>query len=212
MNLKEAFRYQNKLDQYFEAIIDFLKYNPNIVSTTKYHLRTKSNPEAIDETIIEINDDSLNYPIDLLVDFVVDIINEKEGVSNAIDNTKKSCSIYIDGAVSLNKKRQQLSYVLSKISAIKPQEVIKTGRDYKFNAEGNQVPYNYEIKETSVITFNQKRCKNISRELIKESDNISSEIDNIMINQDVNFTTRYDVNDSLEDALEKFVEFQSEQS
>ena len=51
MNLKEAFRYQNKLDTFFQSITTYLNYSNNIMVTKQEHLRSKSNPEALDETI-----------------------------------------------------------------------------------------------------------------------------------------------------------------
>lgn len=204
MNLKEAFRYQNKLDTYFQSITSHLGYQQNITTIKQEHMRKKSNPDAIDETIDITKDRKLDYPVNTLIDFAVQIIREKEIVSEAIDYTKRYSNVQIDSAISLNKKKQELSKLFSQMANIKTQDVIKQGQDYKFNQEGNQVTYNYEVNVVSTIDFDRNKVKALSKIMINESDDISTRIDKFMIESEVRFTPTYDINDTFEDALEKF--------
>lgn len=206
MNLKEAFRYQNKLDTYFQSITTYLNYSNNIMITKQEHLRSKVNPDATDETVDTTKDRKISYPIDKLIQFAVHIILEKSKLSEEIENTKKNCGLNIDSAISLNKKKQELSKVFSYMANIKAVERVAQGRANKFNVEGNQVSYTYDIKEVSTIDFDRNKVKTLSKNFAKEADEVSTMIDKIMIDCEVNFVPTYDMNDTFEDALEQFVE------
>ena len=205
MNLKDAFRYQNRLDTYFQSITSYLNYSNNIMVTKQEHLRSKSNPEALNETIDTTKDRKISYPINKLIDFAVHIILEKSKLSEEIENTKKNCGLNIDSAISLNKKKQELSKVFSYMANIKAVERVTQGRANKFNVEGNQVSYTYDIKEVSTIDFDRNKVKTLSKNFAKEADEVSTMIDKIMIDCIVDFVPTYDMNDTFEDALEQFV-------
>lgn len=205
MNLKEAFRYQNKLDAYFQSITSYLNYPTNIMETKQNHLRSKSNPEAANETINTTKDRKIVYPVNKLIDFAVHIIAEKSTLSEEIEKSKKNCGLNIDSAISLNKKKQELSRVFSNMANIKPTERTVQGRANKFNVEGNQVSYTYDIEEVSTIDFDRNKVKSLSKKYSNEADEISTQIDKIMIDCIVDFVPTYDMNDTFEDALEQFV-------
>ena len=54
MNLKEAFRYQNKIQALMCAAENILRNRANITKVTNTNLRHKVMPEASDETVVEI--------------------------------------------------------------------------------------------------------------------------------------------------------------
>lgn len=56
MNLKETFRYQNKLQELTEEAVEILRFDRNVTVTTNTHLRKKVMPEAENETVIEMPD------------------------------------------------------------------------------------------------------------------------------------------------------------
>jgi len=78
------------------------------------------------------------------------------------------------------------------------------GRDYKFNAEGNQVSYLYDIDVTTTESYNREYSKNIVREMVSKSDEISTMIDSVMINQEVDYDPPFNVNDDFEDVMKLF--------
>ena len=206
MNLKEAFRYQNKLDTFFQSITNYLNYSTNVMVTKQEHLRSKANPDATDETVDMTKDRKISYPVNKLIEFAVHIISEKSKLSEEIENTKKICGLNIDSAILLNKRKQELSKVFSNMANIKAVERITQGRANKFNVEGNQVSYTYDINEVSTIDFDRNKVKVLSKKYANEADEISTQIDKIMIDCEVNFTPTYDMNDTFEDALEQFAE------
>ena len=170
------------------------------------HLRSKANPDATDETVDMTKDRKISYPVNKLIEFAVHIISEKSKLSEEIENTKKICGLNIDSAILLNKRKQELSKVFSNMANIKAVERITQGRANKFNVEGNQVSYTYDITEVSTIDFDRNKVKVLSKKYANEADEISTQIDKIMIDCEVNFTPTYDMNDTFEDALEQFAE------
>jgi hypothetical protein len=52
MNLKEAFRYQNKLQHLMDEATDILSDDRNITKTQNTHLRSKVMAEAENETTV----------------------------------------------------------------------------------------------------------------------------------------------------------------
>lgn len=205
MNLKEAFRYQNFLDSNLSKITEYLSYNQNVTKTTQKHLRNKANPEAQDEELDTTKDRQIEYPVNTLIDFVSHILEQKEKLSIAINDAKSSCGLDIDSAVSINKKKQEVARVFSRMGNIKPSETIKRGTAYKFNAEGNQTTYAYDINEVSVIDFDRNKVKAIAKRLVTEADEVSTKLDKIMIDTEVVYSPIYDVNDSFDDVLEQYI-------
>lgn len=205
MNLKESFRYQNFLDNLLNSIISHFSYQKNYTVTTQEHLKSKSNTEAFDEKITVINENKLPYNNNLLMDFATDIINQKSILGNAIAKAKLSVGFDIDSSISTNKSKQVLSRVMGEMAKLKSSERIVKGTGYKFNNEGNQTAYNYDIKEVISIDFDRNKAKGISKDLIASADSVSSDIDRVMIDTDVGFSTTYNVNDTLEDALEQYI-------
>lgn len=205
MNLKDAFRYQNVLTSWIDQTCGYLGYDQNVTKRTQEHMRTKANQDATDETIDLSKDREYPYEINSMVDFTLDLLKEKESISEAINAAKRITSIDIDSSVATNKKKQEVSRVLSRMANIKPSERVGRGQDYKFNNEGNQVSYYYETKDVTVIDFDRNKVKAIAKKLTKESDDISSQLDKIMIDTVVEFQPKYDVNDGLADVLEVFM-------
>jgi len=204
MNIKEAFRYQNFLDKLLSTTTDYLSYDSNVTKTTQEHLRKKANPDAEDETLDVTKDREIDCSVNTLVDFCQSIITEKENLGKAIDVAKSDCGLDIDNSVAINKKKQDVARIFSRMSNIKAKEKIKEGTAYKFNVEGNQTIYNYDVKEVSVIDFDRNKVRAIAKKLLKESDEVSANLDKIMVDKEVKYTPEYDVNDTYEDVLEQF--------
>lgn len=205
MNLKEAFRYQNYLNALIGSATMHLRTNNNITKTKQEHLRKKVNVDAEDEIIDSSTERSIKHPVDYVMDFAIDVINTKADLCAAISEAKSSCGLDIDAAIAINKTRQQIADVFNNMAGIKSQERMREGRAYKFNNEGNQVPYTYPIKEVMVIDFDRCKAKGCSKALTKQSDDVSTQIDKLMVDTDVKFVPPYDVTDSFEEVLDQFV-------
>jgi len=204
MYLKEAFRYQNYLNGLIASVTGYLITPKYTTKTTQEHLRKKANPEAENETFDLSTDRELAYTANQMVDFLQHLIDEKEKLSGAISAAKKGCRIDIDAEVANNRMRQNVVSTLSRLSGMKPSESIKRASAFKFNAEGNQVQYVYDVKEVTTIDFDRNKVKALSRNLIQRSDEISAAIDKVMVELEVNYEPRYNVNDTFEDAMDQF--------
>ena len=201
MNLKESYRYANYLDGLLSTAYFYLR-NKGFVTTTKQnHLRSKANAEALDEVVDVPKQYDVDFTPNDLINFIVKALNEKESLVNAIADAKSKTEINIDNAISMNKKKQEFVNVLNSLVSIKPGEKQKSGSDYKFNAEGNQVQYCYTVLETTSIDFDRNDVRALSKKYLKETDDISSKLDSIEINTILDFEPKFDVNSTFEEAV-----------
>lgn len=201
MNLKESYRYANYLDGLLSTAYTYLR-NKGFVTTTKQnHLRSKVNSEALDEVIDVPKSYDVDFTPNDLINFIIKALNEKESLVNAIADAKSKTEINIDNAISMNKKKHEFVNVLNSLVSIKHGEKQKSGSDYKFNAEGNQVQYCYAVLETTSIDFDRNDVRALSKKYLKETDDISSKLDSIEINTILDFEPKFDVNSTFEEAV-----------
>lgn len=205
MNLKESFRYQNFLESLITKANIYLTNPSNVTKIAQTHLRKKANPEAEDETIDLTSERQIQVEVNTIVDFLVHIVHEKELLSAAISSAKAACGTDIDGAVVVNKCKQQISGILSSMANIKPSERITQGKGFKFNAEGNQTQYIYDVKQVTTIDFDRNKVRGVAKKLIAESDDTSRLLDKLMVDVQVEYAAPYDVNDNFDDVLDEFV-------
>lgn len=201
MNLKEAFRYQNFLDELLGTAYSYLNNKNFVVSTVETHLKSQVNPDAKDEVIEVQKPYDVEFTPNDLIDFVVKIINEKERLSNIISDAKMRTEIDIDVAIALNKKKQGFARVLQSLSDIKSGEKVKNASDYKFNTDGNQISYYYKINEVTKIDFDRNDVRGLYKKLLKETDEVSTKLDSILINTELDFDPNWDLNDSFEECV-----------
>lgn len=201
MNLKESYRYQNFLDNLLSTAYSYLRNNKYITTTKQDHLRSKANPDATDETMEIAKSIDVEFAPNDVINFVMDLLREKEKVSAAIVAAKATTEINIDNAVSMNIKKHEYINVLEMMASTKPSEITVRGTGYKFNAEGNQVSYYYDVTQTTTIDFDRNDVKGLIKKLNRECDEVSAKLDSIEINTVLNFDPIYDVNDKFEDII-----------
>ena len=201
MILKEAFRYQNYLTSLFVQATSYLSREDFITTTTQNHNRSMVNPDAQDVKISVPKVFNVGYKPNDLIDFVVKLIDEKQKLSNAITEAKKSLDMDIDAAMSMNKSKQDFISVLRRMAAIKPTESEKEGTSYKFNNDGDQVSYRYPVKEVKTIDYDRNAVKGLISKYKKETDEISTARDRMDIMTDVDYTPVWEVDTPLEDIL-----------
>ena len=201
MILKEAFRYQNYLTSLFVQATGYLSREDFITTTIQKHNRTKVNPDAQDEDIVVPKVFTVDYKPNDLINFVVKLIDEKQKLSNAIAEAKKSLDIDVDAAMSMNKTKQDFISVLHRMASIKSSESDKEGTSYKFNNDGDQVSYRYPVKEVKTIDYDRNAVKGLISKYKKETDQISTTRDRIDIMTDVDYTPVWEVDTPLEDIL-----------
>lgn len=204
MNLKESFRYQNFLEAVIGAAGSSLTSSEHCLKTTRNHLRKAANPD-VDDVVEEVKVDEF-FANDDILKFVEFIIEEKSKLSEAISKAKSSLPFDVDAAIATNKFRQRVcSTIRNMLRYSTPSKRVENGRDYKFNLEGNQVGYVYNIEVTKEVTYDVDSAKRMLKQLIVKSDEVSSAIDNAMVTTEVDYQPPFDVNDSFEDVMTEFL-------
>ena len=206
ITLKKSFELQNYMKGLLNSALSALASTDNITITKQEHMRKKSYENGEDETITKPKRPDFSYEVMELVDFTCDVQNAMDKLTAVINNAKHSGTKDYDGMIAINNRKRTLLNRLNTMAAIKPSEVIKFGQGWKFNGDGNQVSYSYDIKETTTIDFDRNAVKAIISRIRKELDETSADIDLMQLETMVDFDTIYEIGDSLEDAVEKYKE------
>lgn len=201
MNLKESYRYANYLDGLLSTAYTYLRNKGFVTTTVEEHLRKQSNPDVENETIEVQKPFDVEFSPNDVIDFVVKVITEKEKLSDAIAKAKNTTDINIDNAISMNKKKQVFVSVLNGIADIKPSEIKTTSKSYKFDINGEQKPYVYDVNRKTSINFDRNDVRNLIKKYLKETDEISAKLDLIEITTQVDFTPTWDVNEKFEELV-----------
>lgn len=201
MVLKEAYRYQNYLTKLINEAQYYLNRESFVTTTRQTHNRKQINPDAQDETIEVQKPNQVEFTPTQLIDFVIEAIDEKQKLSDAITEAKRYLEIDIDSSIAMNKIKQDHISTLVRLSNIKPIEKQERGIDYKFDIEGRQGTYTYIIDSVTTIDYDRKNVKALIKKLTKETNEISTKIDTIELTRRVEFEARYDITDTLEDIV-----------
>ncbi len=204
MVLKEAFRMQNHLATLSEEAIIFLSQNENIMKIKEEHQRSRRNPKAADETVEKKRDHEMTA--NNVVELLLDLMNEREKLSLAISRAKTAAAFDIDAAIAANKARQEAVACLKEMAAKKSSETETRNTDYLINAEGNQTAYFYVVRTIQTIDFDREMVRGIAKRLQKESDAVSTKIDQLNVTLEVEYEPKYDFDSSFEDAYGHFTE------
>ena len=207
MNLKEAFRYQNKLQSAIDEAQDILNEESNVTKTQTTYLRNKVNPDAADETVTEMFNSEYSDRITDLARFLLYLLDEKQKLSQAVRKAKNALPIDMDSEVSLNSVRQSIARTFKKLNDIRGSEVViaNGGVAYKFNSEGNQVTYRCDLKQVTTINFDRNFIRAKMKELNRKADEASRQLDLSLVNSMVDYNPPFDVNSSFADALADFL-------
>ena len=179
MNLKEAFRYQNKLQGFLVEALDILTRDGNVTRVENTYLRHKVMPEAEDETVVTVPETEYHEQITGLTRFMLYLLEEKAVLSAAIRAAKNALDIDMDGEVSLNSARQLAAKALQHMNSLRSSEQIISngGTGYRFNAEGNQVSYRCDVKRVTTINFDRNVIRRELTKLNQLADETSAKLD-----------------------------------
>lgn len=208
MNLKEAFRYQNKLQRLMEEAEDILRRERNVVKVEQTALLHKVNPDAADETTLEPADTVYAEQITDIAVLLMFLLGERERLSGAIRKAKQSMDMDFDGEVSLNTRRQEIAGIFRSMAQLRSSETLipNGGIGYKFNAEGNQVSYRCDLKKVTTINFDRTKIRNYAAALSRRADQVSAELDRRMVITEVPYEPPFDVNDTFAEILARQTE------
>lgn len=84
MNLKEAFRYQNKLQSFMDEAQGILDSDANVTKVENTYLRHKVMSEAEDETVLVAPDTEYYEQITEIAKFLLYLLDEKSKLFAAI--------------------------------------------------------------------------------------------------------------------------------
>ena len=208
MNLKEAFRYQNRLQSFMDNAQGILDYDANVTKVENTHLRHKVMPEAEDETITNIPDTEYSERITDVARFLVFLLDEKARLFAAIRKAKNGLEIDMDSEVAINSSRQCIAKTFKHLNDLRASEIIISngGSGYRFNAEGNQILYHCDVKRVTSINYDRNVIRTILGKLNKASDETSAKIDLCLVTSTVEYDPPFDVNSSFSEAFECFTE------
>lgn len=213
MNLKEAFRFQNKLGTLMDEAQGILGREANITKVENTYLRKKVFDGAENETVVDTPPTEFADKITEVVRFLMHLMDQREVLSKAIHAAKNALSIDMDSEVGLNAKRQEIARMLKRMSDVRNSEVVINGggTGYRFNQEGNQVTYRCDVKRVTTINFDRKVVRNYAADMNRKADAVSAELDRCLVNSEVAYEAPFDVNDSFAEIFGAFAEAQSKE-
>ena len=209
MNLKEAFRYQNKLQSMMIEAEGVLGCDQNITKVQNTHLRSKVMQEAEDETTVDMPAAEYSDKITSVAEFLLFLLNEREKLGIAIYNAKTTIDLPagLDGEVGMNGKRQEVANLFRRMASLRGSEVLiaNGGTGYRFNNEGNQVAYRCDVKRVITINFDRNKIRRMCSDLSKKSDEVSGALDAALVNTQVAYKPPFDVGETFADVFENFI-------
>lgn len=208
MNLKEAFRFQNKLQSLLDETKEILSAGENITRVQNTYYYSKVMPEAKDVTIPV---EPITPYYDRITDicrFALYLLEEKERLSAAIRRAKNALPMDMDSEVSLNAARQQVAQLLKSMNDLRSTEMLlhNGGQGYRFNAEGNQISYLCDVKCVTTINFDRNVIRAQLTRLNRHIDEVSAQIDLCTVTAQVDYQPPFDVNDSFSAVFEAFAD------
>ena len=206
MNLKEAFRYQNKLQSFLDEAQSILDRDSNVTRVENTYLRHKVMAEAEDETVLAMPE--YYEGITDIACFLLYLLDEKGKLFAAIRKAKSELDIDMDSAVSLNATRQSIARTFKRMNDLRSSEqtISNGGTGYRFNAEGNQISYRCDVRRVTTINYDRKVIRAALAKLNQQSDETSTRIDLCLVTSKVDYAPPFDVNASFAEAFEAYTE------
>lgn len=208
MNLKDAFRFQNKLKNLMYEATSILQDRGNIVKIKTTHLRSKVMADAQDAVVEEAAPSEYAGHANEVAAFLMSLMEEREKLSKAIHAAKSNLDLDMDSEVGLNRQRQELAEVFRNMTILRNNEktIAGGGSGFRFNGEGNQVSYRCDAIQVITIDFDRNKIRGMARALSKKADAVSMALDQCLVNTEVAYEAPFDTNDSFEDILNDFIE------
>ena len=212
MNLKDAFRAQNKLQALMDEAGEILQDQGNTLKVTTTHLRSKVMPEAQDAVTEEAAPSEYAEHINQVAVFLMAMLVEREKLSAAICAAKSKLPLDMDSETGLNRVRQNLADIFRRMAVLRNSEVVLSngGSGYRFNGEGNQVSYRCDAKRVTTINFDRNKIRGMATELGRKADEVSAKLDQCIVNTVVDYSLPFEMNDSFDTILSDFIQRQSE--
>lgn len=211
MNLKEAFRCQNKFQSLMYDAEEILRNRANITKVTSTNLRHKMMPEMTDETVVEIPESEYSGRITDVALFLVFLLEEKTALAAAIRKSKDQLDIDMDSETGLNSARQRIAGIFRTMNSLRASEqtIANGGTGYRFNADGNQVTYRCDVRRVTSINFDRNVIRAELGKLDRAADEMSAKLDLCTVTAAVDYAPPFDVNADFADAFETYLKSRS---
>ena len=211
MNLKDAFRAQNKLQSLMDEASYILQDHDNTLKVTTTHLRSKVMPEAQDAVTEDVAPSEYAGHINQVAAFLMAMLAEREKLSAAICAAKSKLPLDMDSETGLNRAQQSLADTFRRMAVLRSSEVIlpNGGSGYRFNGEGNQVSYRCDAKRVTTINFDRNKIRGMATELGRRADEVSAKLDQCLVNTAVDYSLPFEMNDSFDTILSDFIQRQA---
>ena len=208
MNLKDAFRVQNKLQLVMTQATDILEDHRNILKVKTTHLRSKVMGDAQDVVVEEIAPSEYAGYANEIAEFLMAMMAEREKLTRAIHDAKSTLTLDMDSEVGLNRQRQALARVFRDMTALRNSEKLIPGggSGFRFNGEGNQITYRCDAKQVITIDFDRNKIRALAASLGKKADALSIDMDKCLVNTEVEYVPPFDIHDSFDTILTDFIE------
>jgi len=203
ITLKKSFELQNYLTNLLSKALGVLSYTENITTTKQNHLRKKSYAEAENEEVI-LKKEDLPYDINTLIKFIDVLLDEMSKLTDAINNAKNSGNKNFDSMIAMNNKRRSVLRRFEMMAQLKSKESIVSGTAEKFNADGEQVTYRYDIEQVTTIDYDRNYIKKKVSQLRKELEEASNALDLMQLNCMVDYSPIFEIGETLEDVIENY--------
>lgn len=204
MNLKEAFHYQNYLSGLFNDAIGWLERCSNLLKIEENHHMELVNPEEEPETVNVTPDRDWNVDWATVIRFMKTITNEKSDLTNSIIDAKKNLAVSLDFLTAKNILNRDMIQALSSVNNIKASKSKEMRVGYKINAAGDPVSYNYPVEIVKTLDFDEAAIKAELKRIKRSALEISTEIDQIMVNTQVDFYPLFEVDTPAKDVIAEF--------
>lgn len=206
MNLKEAFQYRNVLNSHFWDIKNYICNPLNGIGkqVTELHKRSEANPEAEDETRLKTFPRTYDYPAEALVSFMQDIVDELHRLHISIELAKSGT--HVDSDIACNNYYREMGDALNRLGYIRTEEKTATGTGFKFNAEGNQVSYVYDIVYTTTPDLDVNRMRKLGRNYKTKANETSTNIDRTLIESCVYMEPKFSITDNFNEAIVRYMD------
>ena len=214
ISLKESFRTLVYIDKTISSLTSYLSNKNNSISVIESHLKEKSNPEAkneeLDTTTIKEYPDASTVDI---INLVKNLIAEKTKLEISVElakrdiviETKDNKNLSLDSAISNAKQSRNLANVLNSLINIKTDEKKTVAQGFKFNINGEEVPYRYDVVITKTINFDRNIVSDNYKSLLEKADKLSISIEKAMMEEIVEYEFPYSVHDSVADVVSKYL-------
>ena len=206
MNLKEAFRCQNKLQSLMYDAEEILRNRANITKVTSTNLRHKVMPEMTDETVVEIPESEYSGRITDVALFLVFLLEAKTALAAAIRKSKDQLDIDMDSETGLNSARQRIAGIFRTMNSLRASErtIANGGTGYRFTADGNQVTYRCDVRRVSSINIDRYVIRAELVKLDRAADETSAKLALCTVTAAVDYAPPFDVNADFADAIGTF--------